>query len=140
MPTPTQTAEIQDQIDGGALGGLPWRFAYSSHDDGDSWARVPIGEVMGFVEGSGERSEAQSILNEMIRAGSLAKGDRKDPLAPKNSQRKPVPFVKLPEICATHLRHGAPSAALARMGALPPAAPLGMRWRIAHGTNQVLML
>ena len=121
MPTPAQTEEIRDRIEEGAPDGAPWRFAYSSHDDGDNWAGVPIGEVMGFVaQGSNERSEAQSILNEMIKAGNLAKGDRKDPMAPRNSQRKPVPYVKLPEFCATRLRHGAPSADLAQLSALPP--------------------
>lgn len=97
LPTPAQIAEISERIDEGAPDGLQWRFAYSSHDDGDHWAGVPIGEVMGFVaQGSEGKVLAQTILNNMIAENHLAKGDRKDPAAPKNAQRKPVPFVKLP--------------------------------------------
>ena len=96
-PTQEQIAEFLDRIGEGAPDGLPWRFAYSNHDDGDNWAGVAIGDVMGFAAlGSDERSGAQAILNEMIAAGTLVKGDRKDPAAPKNPQRKSVPFVRLP--------------------------------------------
>jgi hypothetical protein len=96
-PTAEQIAEIRERIDEGAPDGHPWRFACSSQDAGDNWAGVAIGDVMGFVaQASEERSVAQTILNELIADGSLVKGDRKDPAAPKNSQRKPVPFVKLP--------------------------------------------
>lgn len=96
-PTLDEIAQIQALIDEGAPDGLPWRFSYSSYDDGDNWAGVVVGDVMGFVaQAAEERSTAQTILNGMIADGRLAKGDRKDPTAPKNSQRKPVPFVKLP--------------------------------------------
>ena len=123
-PTSRQIAEIQERIDEGAPDGLPWRFAYSSHDDGDNWAGVPIGEVMQFVaQGVEGRVLAQMILNEMIKGGSVIKGGRTDPSAPKNAQRKSVPFVKLPELCATLSAPWRTSANLPQTSA-PPPTPL----------------
>jgi hypothetical protein len=96
-PTLVQIIEIKERIDEGAPDGLAWRFAYSSYDDGDNWAGVPIGDAMEFVaQGTEGRVIAQTILNDLIADGRLVKGDRKDPEAPKTAQRKPVPFVRVP--------------------------------------------